>query len=265
MGKVITITSGKGGVGKTTATASLGVALAMQGRKVVVVDTDIGLRNLDMIMGLENRVVYNLVDVAEGSCPLSKALVRDKHVSGLYLLPAAQTRYKEDITPEDLVRICDELRKEFDFILIDSPAGIEQGFRNALAPADEVLVITTPEVASVRDADRVIGLVETADKGPIRLLINRLDPARVRHGEMLGQEDVIEVLAVELMGIIPEDEEVLICANKGVSVALNGGTPAGLAYQNIARRFLGESVPFTTLGKMPGLLERLIRLIQFAS
>ncbi len=262
MGKVITITSGKGGVGKTTATASLGVALALQGKKVVAIDTDIGLRNLDVIMGLENRIVYNLVDMVEGSCSLQQALVRDKRVSGLYLLPAAQTRSKEDLSPEDLVRVCDGMREEFDFMLIDSPAGIEKGFHNALAPADEVLIITTPEVASVRDADRVIGLVEVAGKGPIQLIINRLNPVRVRRGDMLGTEDVLEVLAIGLIGIVPEDEQVLVYANRGISVALDGRTPAGLAYWNIARRLLGEDVPFMVLEEAPSLLERLTRFMR---
>lgn len=262
-GRVITITSGKGGVGKTVATASLGVALALQRKKVVNIDTDIGLRNLDVIMGLENRIIYDLVDVAEGACRLQQALVRDKHVSGLYLLPAAQTRSKEAISSEDLIRICDELREEFDFVLIDSPAGIEWGFRNALAPADEVLIITTPEVASVRDADRVIGLVEVAGKDPVRLIINRLDPAKVRRGDMLGVEDVIEILAITLIGVVPEDAKVIVSANKGVPIALDGRSPASIAYRNIARRLLGEDIPFTS--PEPGLLTRFLRFIHSAS
>lgn len=262
-GRVITITSGKGGVGKTVATASLGVALALQGKKVVNIDTDIGLRNLDVIMGLENRIVYDLVDVAEGTCRLQQALVRDKHVSGLYLLPAAQTRSKEAISSEDLIRICDGLREEFDFVLIDSPAGIEWGFRNALAPADEVIIITTPEVASVRDADRVIGLVEVAGKDPVRLIINRLDPVKVRRGNMLGVEDVVEILAITLIGVVPEDAKVIVSANKGVPIALDGRSPASLAYRNIARRLLGEDIPFTF--PEPGLLTRFIRFIRSSS
>jgi len=262
MGKVITITSGKGGVGKTTATASLGAALALRGLKVTVADTDIGLRNLDVVMGLENRIVYNLMDVVGGTCPLRQALIRDKRIEGLYLLPAAQARSKEDMSPDDLCRVCDELREEFDFVLIDSPAGIEHGFRNALAPADEVVVITTPEVTSARDADRVIGLVEVEGKGPIRLIINRLDPPRVRRGEMLGTEDVIEILAVELLGIVPEDRQVLMCANKGIPVALDGDTPAGVAYRNIASRLLGEDVPFMALEETTSFLQRLTRFIR---
>lgn len=262
MGEVITITSGKGGVGKTTATASLGVALALQDKKVVALDTDIGLRNLDVIMGLENRIVYNVVDVVEGSCRLQQALIRHKHIPGLYLLPAAQSRSKEHITPEDLLPICDELREEFDFVLIDSPAGIEHGFRNAIAPADSVLIITTPEVTSVRDADRVIGLVEAEDKGPIQLIINRLDPARVRRGEMLGTEDVIGILAIDLIGIVPEDQQVLMSANRGTPVAMNEGSSAGLAYRNIACRLLGEDVPFIDLNGRSNLLKRLTRFIR---
>jgi septum site-determining protein MinD len=262
MGKVITITSGKGGVGKTTVTASLGAALALQDKKVVSVDTDIGLRNLDVIMGLENRIVYNLVDVVEGACQLQQALIRDKRIAGLYLLPAAQSRKKEDVTPEDLCRVCDMLREEFDFILVDSPAGIEHGFRNALAPADMVLIVTTPEVSSVRDADRVIGLVEVEGKGPIRLIINRLDPSRVRRGEMLSQEDVLETLAVDLIGIVPEDKQVLVCANRGIPVSLDGDTPAGIAYRHIAYRLLGEDVPFVVPGQSSRLLEWFARFIR---
>ncbi len=259
---VITITSGKGGVGKTTATANLGVALALLGKRVVVVDSDIGLRNLDVVMGLENRIVYDIVDVTEGYCRLRQALIRDKRVSELYLLPAAQTRDKTAVSPEDMVRLCDQMRDDFNFVLIDSPAGIEQGFRNAIAPADEVLIVTTPEVAAVRDADRIIGLVEAAEKGPASLIINRLKPEMVRYGNMLTTADVIEILAIDLIGIIPEDEAIIVSVNKGIPIALDDANRASLAFRNIARRLLGEEVPFLDIREMPNLIERFVRFIR---
>lgn len=260
--KVITITSGKGGVGKTTATANLGVALGLSGQRVVVIDADIGLRNLDVVMGLENRIVYDIVDVTEGYCRLRQALIRDKRVSELYLLPAAQTRDKTAVSPEDMVRLCDQMRDDFDFIFIDSPAGIERGFRNAIAPADKILIVTTPEVAAVRDADRIIGLIEAEEKGPASLIINRLRPEMVRYGNMLTTEDVIEILAVDLIGIVPEDKAIIISINKGVPIVLNDRSPAGLAFHNIARRLLGEEVPFMDIREMPNLIERFIRFIR---
>ncbi len=260
--KVITITSGKGGVGKTTATANLGVALGLSGQRVVVIDADIGLRNLDVVMGLENRIVYDIVDVTEGYCRLRQALIRDKRVSELYLLPAAQTRDKTAVSPEDMVRLCDQMRDDFDFIFIDSPAGIERGFRNAIAPADKILIVTTPEVAAVRDADRIIGLIEAEEKGPASLIINRLRPEMVRYGNMLTTEDVIEILAIDLIGIVPEDKAIIISINKGVPVVLNDRSPAGLAFHNIARRLLGEEVPFMDIREMPNLIERFIRFIR---
>lgn len=260
--KVITITSGKGGVGKTTATANLGVALSLSGRRVVVIDADIGLRNLDVVMGLENRIVYDIVDVAEGYCRLRQALIRDKRVEELYLMPAAQTRDKNAVSPEDMIRICDQMRDDFDFILVDSPAGIERGFRNAIAPADKVLIITTPEVAAVRDADRIIGLVDAEEKGPASLIINRLKPSMVRHGDMLTTDDVVEILAIDLIGIVPEDEAIIVSTNKGMPIVLNDSKPAGLAYHNIARRLLGEEVPFLTFREMPNLIERFVHFIR---
>lgn len=258
--RVVTITSGKGGVGKTTVTANLSVALAMRGQRVVAIDADIGLRNLDVMLGLENRIVYDLVDVVEGRCRLRQALVRDKRLEDLFLLPAAQTRDKSAVRIEDMVRVCEELRGSFDFLLIDSPAGIEHGFRTALAPADEVLVVTNPEVAAVRDADRVIGLLEAEGKGPARLIINRLKPDLVRRGDMLDTAAVIELLAIDLIGIIPEDEAVITAANTGRPVALSDNSLAGREFHNIARRLLGEDVPFAPL-KEPGFLERLFRRI----
>jgi septum site-determining protein MinD len=260
--KVITITSGKGGVGKTTATANLGVALALRGQRVVVIDADIGLRNLDVVMGLENRIVYDIVDVAEGYCRLRQALIRDKRVSELYLLPAAQTRDKTAVSPEDMVQICNQMRGDFDFVLIDSPAGIEQGFRNAIAPADKILIITTPEVAAVRDADRIIGLIEAEEKGPASLIINRLRPEMVRRGNMLTTDDVIEILAIDLIGIVPEDKAIIVSTNKGVPIVLNDRAPAGLAFHNIARRLLGEEVPFMDIREIPNLIERFVRFIR---
>jgi septum site-determining protein MinD len=259
---VVTITSGKGGVGKTTTTANLAVALAMGGKKVICIDGDIGLRNLDVVLGLENRIVYDLVDVVEGRCRLRQAMIRDKRLPELYLIPAAQTRDKNAVSPSDMVRLCDELRQEFDWILIDSPAGIERGFRNVLAPADIVIVVTNPEVSAVRDADRIIGLVEAEEKGPARLIINRLNPAMVKRGDMLNADDVIELLAIELVGIVPEDESVVVSTNRGQPVAMNGKTKAGEAFQNIARRLNGENVPLMNLEQKEDFFKRFTRILR---
>jgi septum site-determining protein MinD len=260
--RVITITSGKGGVGKTTATANLGVALALLGQRVVTIDADIGLRNLDVVMGLENRVVYDIVNVVEGVCRLRQALIKDKRLSELYLLPAAQTRDKSAVSPEDMVQVCEQMRNDYDFVLIDSPAGIEQGFRNAIAPADEVLIITTPEVSAVRDADRIIGLIEAEEKGPARLIINRIKPEMIRRGDMLDTGDVIEILAIDLIGIVPEDEGIVVSTNRGVPVALDSKGQAGLAFRNIAQRLLGEDVPFMDVKDTSGFLGRFARFIR---
>jgi len=261
-GKVLTVTSGKGGVGKTTLAANLSVALAVQGQRVVVVDADVGLRNLDVMLGLENRIVYDLVDVIEGRCRLRQALVRDKRLSELFLLPAAQTRDKSAVQPEDMVRICDELREQHDFILIDSPAGIEQGFRYAVAPADEIIIVTNPEVPAVRDADRVIGLIEAEEKGPARLIINRVKPEMVQRGEMLDVSDVLELLAIDLVGIVPEEETILVAANRGQPIALSSDSSlAGKAFHNIASRLQGDDVPFLTL-REKNVLERIFRFIR---
>ncbi|HMN62139.1 MAG TPA: septum site-determining protein MinD [Anaerolinea sp.] len=259
---VLTVTSGKGGVGKTTTTANLAVALASSGKKVICIDGDIGLRNLDVILGLENRIVYDLVDVVEGRCRLRQAMIRDKRLPELYLIPAAQTRDKNAVSPSDMVRLTDDLRAEFDWILIDSPAGIERGFRNAIAPADSALVVTNPEVSAVRDADRIIGLIEAEEKGPARLILNRLNPEMVRRGDMLSADDVVELLAIQLIGIVPEDEGVTVSANRGQPVALDGKTRAGQAYKNIARRLNGENVPFMNLEEKEGIFQRLSRMIR---
>jgi len=245
--KISTITSGKGGVGKTTTTANLAVSLADMGQKVVCIDSDIGLRNLDVVLGLENRIVYDLVDVVEERCRIRQAMIKDKHFNELYLIPAAQTRDKNAVSPSDMVRVCDELRDDFDWVLIDSPAGIERGFRNAVAPADEVLVITNPDVSAIRDADRIIGIIEAEQKGPANLIINRLNPQMVKRGEMLDADDVIELLAVNLLGIIPEDEQVIISTNIGKPVVLEPRSRAGQVFRNIARRMMGDDVPLMDL------------------
>jgi septum site-determining protein MinD len=257
--RIITITSGKGGVGKTTATANVSVALAMRGQRVIALDADIGLRNLDVVMGLENRIVYDLVDAVEGRCRVRQAMVRDKRLPELYLLPAAQTRDKTAVTPEQMVEVCEDLRSEFDFILIDSPAGIEQGFRNAITPADEAIVVTTPEVSAVRDADRIIGLIEAAEKEPARLLINRLRPEMVEREDMLNIDDVLDILAIDLLGVVPEDEQIIIATNRGRPLALENHARAGEAFSNIARRILGEDVPLMTIEK-PSFFSRFMRL-----
>lgn len=259
--RVVTVTSGKGGVGKTTLSANLGAALAMRGQRVVVIDADVGLRNLDVMLGLENRIVYDLVDVIEERCRLRQALVRHKQLSKLYLLPAAQTRDKSAVEPGDMVRVCDELREEYDIMLIDSPAGIERGFRYAMEPADEILIVTNPEVPAVRDADRVIGLIEAEEKGPARLVINRIKPDMVERGQMLNIADVVELLAIELVGVVPEDQSILIAANRGQPLTVSSNhSRAGQAFHNIARRLLGEEVPFQPL-REPGMFERFLRFV----
>lgn len=261
--KVITITSGKGGVGKTTVSANLATALAMLGKRVVAIDADIGLRNLDVVMGLENRIVYDLVDVVEGRCRLRQAMIKDKRQPELYLIPAAQTRDKTAVSPSDMILVCDQLRPEMDYILIDSPAGIERGFRNAIAPADQVLVVTNPEVSSVRDADRIIGLIEAEEKGPAHLIINRLKPEMVARGDMLSIADVLDILAIPLIGIIPEDENILVSTNQGMPIVMSSanGVSASQAFRNVALRLMGQDVPFMDLSHKPGLRGWLKNLI----
>lgn len=255
-GQTTVITSGKGGVGKTTAVANLGSVLAQSGCKVCVVDADIGLRNLDVVLGLENRIVYHLVDVIAGRCRLRQALIKDKRNENLYLLPASQSDDKNAVTPEQMRQLCQDLKKEFDYTLIDCPAGIEQGFRNAIAGAQQAIVVTTPEVSAIRDADRVIGLLH-AQAVEAQLIINRLNPALVRRGDMLDQQDVIDILAIELLGIVPEDEGIVISTNKGSPAAFSEEFEAGRAYRRIARRIRGEVVPLPNFSGNGTLWSRL--------
>jgi septum site-determining protein MinD len=254
LGKVIVITSGKGGVGKTTTTANIGVGIALRGFKVALIDTDIGLRNLDVVLGLENRIVFDLVDVACGNCKPKQALIKDKRYSGLYLLPAAQTRDKDAVSQEDMRRITAELRKEYDYVLIDCPAGIEQGFKNAIAAADMALVVTTPEVSAVRDADRIIGLLEANEIRDVSLIVNRIRIDMVKKGNMMSIEDILEILAIKLIGIIPDDENIIISTNKGEPVIADAKSKSGQAYRNIVKRILGEETSFLELEETSGLV-----------
>lgn len=256
MSEVIVITSGKGGVGKTTTVANIGTGLAMLGKKVAVVDTDIGLRNLDVVLGLENRIVYNLVDVVNGSCRLRQALIRDKRHPELYLLPSAQTKDKTAVSPEQMIKLTQELREEFDYVLLDCPAGIEQGFKNAIAGADKAIVVTTPEVSAIRDADRIIGLLEAGDIRDIRLIINRLRPDMIARGDMMSVDDVLEILAVDLLGTILDDEQIVVATNQGEPLS-GKNSQAEEEYQNICRRILGEDIPFVTIRQKKGMFSRL--------
>lgn len=261
MSEVIVITSGKGGVGKTTTTANVGTGLAQLNKKVVLIDTDIGLRNLDVVMGLENRIVYNLVDVVEGNCRIKQALIRDKKYQELYLLPSAQTRDKSSVTPEQMKKLTAELREEFDYILLDCPAGIEQGFQNAIAGADRALVVTTPEVSAIRDADRIIGLLDANETKKIELIVNRLRMDMVKRGDMMSIEDVVEILSIPLVGAVPDDEQVVIATNQGEPL-VGGSSMAGQAYANICRRIIGEEVPFMDLEIKSNVWSRLAGLFK---
>ncbi len=245
--RIIVVTSGKGGVGKTTVTANLSARLAMEGYSVVAIDADIGLRNLDVVMGLENRIVFNIVDVIEEACRLPQALVRDRRIENLYLLPAAQTRTKEAVSSKQMKDLCDSLRGSYDFVIVDSPAGIESGFRNAAVGADEALVVVTPEVSSVRDADRIIGLLESGGKRSIDLVVNRVRPDMIRSGKMLGVSDVSGILAMNILGIIPEDDNVVVSTNRGEPLVLGSASPAAQAFENIAGRILGRDIPLPDL------------------
>lgn len=262
MGEAIVITSGKGGVGKTTTTANLGTALALQGKKVCLVDTDIGLRNLDLILGLDNRIIYDLVDVIEGRCKIHQALVKDKRVDDkLFLLPAAQTTDKNAVTPEQMKNLIDELKREYDYVLIDCPAGIEQGYRNAVAGADSAIVVTTPEISAVRDADRIIGLLEQESINPPKLIINRIRKDLMDQDESMDINEITTHLSIDLLGIIVDSEEVISSSNKGEPIVMNPNNKASLGYRNIARRILGESVPLMTIeDEQKGVFKKLISI-----
>ena len=256
MSEVIVITSGKGGVGKTTTTANVGTGLAMEGKKVVLIDTDIGLRNLDVVMGLENRIVYNLVDVIEGNCRIKQALIKDKRNPTLYLLPSAQTRDKTAVSPEEMAKLTEELKDEFDYILLDCPAGIEQGFKNAIAGADRAIVVTTPEVSAVRDADRIIGLLDANEIKKTELVVNRLRTDMVKRGDMMSSQEVVEILSVDLLGVVPDDENIVVSTNQGEPL-VGSKCLAGQAYKNICDRIMGEEVPFLDLTQKNGFFSKL--------
>ncbi len=256
---VITVTSGKGGVGKTTTTANIAAALAHANQRVIVVDGDIGLRNLDLVLGLENRIVYDLIDVVEGRCSLTQALVRDPRSPALWLLPAAQTRDKSDISVEQMVRVCNALRQYADFVLVDSPAGIEHGFQASVAPADRVLIVTTSDVSALRDADKVIYLLERDWRKPPGLVINRYNPRLAQKGEMRSIDDVLDILAIDLLGVVPEDSSIVLASDRGQPAVYDGKVSAAQAYRNIAQRLLGNNVPlmrFKTGGVLSGWLGR---------
>lgn len=256
MSEVIVITSGKGGVGKTTTTANVGTGLAQLDKKVVLIDTDIGLRNLDVVMGLENRIVYNLVDVVEGNCRIKQALIKDKKYPNLFLLPSAQTRDKSSVNPEQMKKLIEDLREDFDYIILDCPAGIEQGFQNAIAGAERALVVTTPEVSAIRDADRIIGLLEANEIGKIDLIVNRLRMDMVKRGDMMSVDDVCEILSIDLIGAVPDDEQIVISTNQGEPL-VGSDALAGKAYENICHRLLGEEVPLLDLSTKEGFFAKL--------
>lgn len=259
MGEAIVITSGKGGVGKTTTSANLGTALAILGKRVCLVDTDIGLRNLDVVMGLENRIIYDLVDVVNGRCKMHQALVKDKRFEDLlYLLPAAQTSDKTAVKPEQIKKIIEELKQDYDYIVIDCPAGIEQGYKNAVAGADKAIVVTTPEISAVRDADRIIGLLEKENIEPPKLVVNRIRNHLVKNGDMLDVDEIVTHLSIDLIGIVADDDDVIKASNSGEPIAMDPNNRAAIAYRNIARRILGESVPLQSLEEQnKGVLTKL--------
>ena len=252
MGESIVITSGIGGVGKTTTTAIIGTALAALGYKVVVIDGDTGLRNLDVLMGLENRIIYTIFDVIEGRCRLKQALIKDKKFQNLYLLPTAQIKDKDDLAADEMLKVVKELKNEFDYVLIDCPAGIEQGFENAVAGADRALVVVNPEITSVRDADRVIGKLDAKGLDDHAVIVNRLNYEMTKKGDMLDVIDIIETLSVKLIGVVPQDTNVTISTNKGEPIVLVQDAYAGQAFRNIAKRIVGEEVPFMDLNTSSG-------------
>lgn len=261
MSEVIVVTSGKGGVGKTTTSANVGTGLAKLDKKVVLVDTDIGLRNLDVVMGLENRIVYNLVDVIEGNCRVKQALIKDKRYPNLYLLPSAQTRDKNSVTPEQMIKLIDELREEFDYIILDCPAGIEQGFKNAIVGADRALVVTTPEVSAIRDADRIIGLLEANNLKRTDLIVNRIRMDMVKRGDMMSIDDVVDILAIKLIGAVPDDEAIVVSTNQGEPL-VGSDAMAGKAYMNICHRIIGEDVPLLELDSKSGIFEKIASIFK---
>ena len=260
MCEVIVITSGKGGVGKTTSTANIGMGLAQLNKRVVMVDTDIGLRNLDVILGLENRIIYNLVDVIEGTCRLKQALIRDKRYPGLFLLPSAQTRDKTSVSPEQMKKLIDQMRDDFDYIILDCPAGIEQGFQNAVVAADRALIVTTPEVASIRDADRIIGLLEAHQIKKMDLIVNRMRFDMIRFGEMMSLEDIMDILSIDIIGAVPDDENVVVSTNQGEPL-VGKHTMAGQAFKNISLRLLGEDIPLLAVKYQKKWFHRLTHLL----
>lgn len=246
MGKVIVVTSGKGGVGKTTCTANIGAGLASQGHSVVLIDTDIGLRNLDLVLGLENRIVFDLVDVVEGKCrSFRQAMIKDKRFDNLFVLASAQSREKDAVKPEQMKKLCTELKDAYDYIILDCPAGIEMGFKNAIAGADEAIVVTNPEVSAVRDADRIVGLLEAAEIDNIKLILNRVKPGLIQRGQMLSVDDVQDILNIDLLGQVPEDERIVHSSNKGEPAILDPRSKAGNAYRNVVARILDPAVPMT--------------------
>lgn len=263
MSEVIVITSGKGGVGKTTTSANIGTGLAVLGKRVAMVDADIGLRNLDVIMGLENRIVYDLIDVVEGTCRLKQALIKDKRFPNLFLLPAAQTREKDSVSVEQMQKLCGQLREEFDFVILDCPAGIEHGFRNAIAGADRAVVVTTPEISAVRDADRIIGLLEANELRNPMLILNRIRPEMVKRGDMMALDDVTDILAIDVLGVVPDDESIVVSANRGEPSVLDENSKAGQAFRNISRRLTGESVPLMNLQIETNIWNKIKRMFKF--
>lgn len=262
MSEVIVVTSGKGGVGKTTTTANLGVGFADRGKRVVLIDTDTGLRNLDLLLGLENRIMYDLVDVTEGRVPFKKALVRHKKHETLYLLPTSQTKDKTAVSAGQMAKLCEDLSKEFDYIFIDCPAGLEQGFQTAIAAADRAIVVTVPEISAVRDADKIIGELGRAEKNDIKLIVNRIRPQMVKKGDMLAMDDIDEILSIDCIGQIPDDELVVTSTNRGEPVITNPISPAGRAYKDIVGRMCGENIPFAPIVEEGffGKLKRVLKL-----
>lgn len=261
MGNVIVVTSGKGGVGKTTTTANIGAGLAQMGKQVLVIDTDLGLRNLDVVMGLENRIVYNLVDVIEGRCRAKQAIIRDKRFPDLYLLPSAQTKDKSAVSPAQMKKLTEELKEIYDYIILDCPAGIEQGFQNAIAGANTAIIVTTPEVSAIRDADRIIGLLENNSLKDCHLIINRIRMDMIKRGDMMSVDDVTEILAIPLLGIIPDDETVVIGANQG-EVVIGTNSLAGQAYDNICKRLQGEHIAYIDLDLKKSVLTKISEIFK---